>query len=112
MAASPRKFVLDTNCFIEASRTDAGANALAEFSARAAPRLYLSTVVAAELRAGVRSASDRRTLDRRILLPYVRRRRLVNPSAAPCAPLATTLRPLFQHQHPLPGHTQQHSIFD
>ena len=44
MAVSgPRKFVLDTNCFIDASRTEAEANALSEFCAWAAPGLYLST---------------------------------------------------------------------
>jgi predicted nucleic acid-binding protein len=43
----PRKYVLDTNCFIGASRDEAAAAALAEFSARAAPFLYLSSVVAA-----------------------------------------------------------------
>ncbi len=73
MAAGHRKFVLDTNCFIDASRTDAGADAFAEFCARAAPRLYLSTVVAAELRAGVGNANERRALDRRVLSSYVRR---------------------------------------
>jgi hypothetical protein len=31
--AGPRKFVLDTNCFVDASRGDANAAALAEFSA-------------------------------------------------------------------------------
>jgi hypothetical protein len=49
MAADSRKFVLDTNCFVDASRTNAEVAAFAEFCARAAPRLYLSTVVAAEL---------------------------------------------------------------
>ena len=44
MAVSgPRKFVLDTNCFIDASRTEAEANALSEFCAWAAPGLYLGT---------------------------------------------------------------------
>lgn len=51
-AAGPRKFVLDTNCFVDASRADAEAAAFTEFCAWAAPGLYLSTVVAAELRAG------------------------------------------------------------
>jgi predicted nucleic acid-binding protein len=72
-----RKFVLDTNCFVDASRTDAEAAAFAEFCAWAAPRLHLSTVVAAELRAGAGRAKDRRTLERQILSPYVRRGRLV-----------------------------------
>jgi predicted nucleic acid-binding protein len=65
-----RKFVLDTNCFVDASRSDADAGAFAEFCAWAAPRLYLSTVVAAELRAGAGSEKHRRTLERQILAPY------------------------------------------
>ena len=44
-----RKFVLDTKCFVDASRRDVDRAAYAEFCAWAAPRLYLSTVVAAEL---------------------------------------------------------------
>ena len=47
--AGPRTFVLDTNCFVDASRGDAEAAALAEFSAWATPGLYLRPVVAAEL---------------------------------------------------------------
>ena len=92
--AGPRKFVLDTNCFIDASRSNAAATALAEFSAWAAPGLYLSTVVTAELRAGVASAKDRRTLERHILSPYVRRGRLVNPTPAAWDALGTTLSTL------------------
>jgi predicted nucleic acid-binding protein len=90
----PRKFVLDTNCFVDASRTETDANAFAEFCARAAPGLYLSTVVAAELRAGAASAKDRRTLERTVLAPYLRRGRLLTPSAAAWQALGTTLAAL------------------
>jgi predicted nucleic acid-binding protein len=90
-AAGPRKFVLDTNCFVDAARTKAGAAAFAEFCGWAAPGLYLSTVVAAELRAGARTASDRRALERHVLSPYVRRGRLVNPSSRAWEHLGTTL---------------------
>jgi hypothetical protein len=38
-AAGRRKFVLDTNCLVDASRGDAEAASLAEFSAWAAPGL-------------------------------------------------------------------------
>ena len=98
MAARSRAFVLDTNCFIDASRTDAGAEAFAEFCARAAPSLYLSTVVAAELRAGAGNASERRSLDQRVLSPYVRRGRLVNPSASAWEALGTTLARLVEDE--------------
>jgi predicted nucleic acid-binding protein len=96
--ARSRKFVLDTNCFVDASRTDAESAAFAEFCAWAAPRLYLSTVVAAELRAGAGSAKDRRTLERQILSPFVRRGRLVNPSAAVWDALGTTLATLVEDE--------------
>src|SRR6266496_2043424 len=96
--AGPRKFVLDTNCFVDASRTDAGGAAFAEFCVRAAPGLFLSTVVAAELRAGAESGNDRRTLDRQVLSPYVRRGRLLNPSPAAWQHLGTTLSALVEDE--------------
>ena len=112
MAAGLRKFVLDTNCFIDASRTDAGADAFAEFCARDAPRLYLSTVVAAELRAGARNATERRILDRRVLSPYARRRRLVNPSAAAWDALGTTLGRLVEDESLVLADVRKSFIFD
>ena len=96
MAAGLRKFVLDTNCFVDASRTERHATAFAEFCAWAAPGLYLSTVVAAELRAGAGSGEDRRVLERQILSPYVRRGRLLNPSPVAWEALGTTLAALVE----------------
>jgi len=93
-----RKFVLDTNCFVDASRTDAAAAAFAEFCAWAAPTLYLSTVVAAELRAGAGSARHRRILEKQILSPYMRRGRLVNPSPAAWEELGSTLATLVEDE--------------
>jgi predicted nucleic acid-binding protein len=97
-AAGPRKFVLDTNCFVDASRTETAATSFSEFCAWAAPGLYLSTVVAAELRAGAGSPKDRRTLERQVLAPYRRRRRLVNPSAAAWEALGTALAALVEDE--------------
>lgn len=93
-----RKFVLDTNCFVDASRSDEEAAAFAEFCARAAPGLYLSTVVAAELRAGAGGARDRRTLERQVLSPYVRRGRVLNPSPAAWEALGTRLAALVDQE--------------
>jgi predicted nucleic acid-binding protein len=112
MAGEYRKFVLDTNCFIDASRTDAEADAFAEFCARAAPRLYLSTVVAAELRAGVGNTNERRVLDRRVLSSYVRRRRLVNPSAAAWEALGTTLAGLVADEGLVLSEVRKSFVFD
>jgi predicted nucleic acid-binding protein len=107
-----RKFVLDTNCFVDASRTEAEAAAFAEFCSWAAPRLYLSTVVAAELRAGAGRSKDRRTLERQILSPYVRRGRLVNPSPAAWEALGTTLAALIEDDGLVLRDVRRSFVFD
>jgi len=79
--AIERKFLLDTNLFIQGFR-DPHANAsLARFHQLFAPFEYLSAVVAQELRAGARSHHDQRLLERHVLGLYRRRDRLVTPSA-------------------------------
>lgn len=77
-----RKYALDASCYIDASREATAFAALSRFTAWAAPRLYVSAVVATELRAGARSARDRKTLEDRVLGPFVRRGRMLTPSAA------------------------------
>ncbi len=95
-AAAPRKYVLDTNCFIDATRhTEAGA-AFEGFSARAAPQLYLSAVVASELRAG--AGRGRVNLERVVLGPYLRRGRVLTPSAAAWEMLGNTLAILAERE--------------
>jgi predicted nucleic acid-binding protein len=112
MARGARKFVLDTNCFVDASRTDDQAAAFAEFCAKAAPGLYLSTVVAAELRAGAGSAKDRRTLDRQVLSPYLRRGRVLNPSPAAWDTLGTTLAALVERDGLVLREVRRSFVFD
>lgn len=94
----PRKYVLDTNCFIDAARDPAAEAAFEAFSARAAPGLFLSAVVAAELRAGARSAASRDALQKQVLGPYVRRGRVLTPSAAGWDALGTTLAALAERE--------------
>jgi predicted nucleic acid-binding protein len=112
MARGARKFVLDTNCFVDASRTDDEAAAFAEFCARAAPGLYLSTVVAAELRAGAGNAKDRRTLERHVLSPYLRRGRVLNPSPAAWDALGTTLAALVEQGGLVLREVRRSFVFD
>jgi predicted nucleic acid-binding protein len=111
-AATPAKYVLDTNCFVDASRTEAESAAFEEFCAWAAPGLYLSTVVAAELRAGAGSAKDRRTLERQILSPYKRRGRLVLPSPAAWEALGTTLARLVEREGLVLRDVRRSFVFD
>src|SRR6266542_1936006 len=109
---APRRFVLDTNCFVDASRTDAHATAFAEFCAWAAPGLYLSTVVAAELRAGAGRDADRRVLDKEVLSPYIRRGRVLNPSPVAWQTLGTTLATLVERDGLVLRNVRRSFVFD
>jgi predicted nucleic acid-binding protein len=93
-----RKFALDSNCYIDASRDAAALKALQEFAARAAPGLYVSSVVAAELLGGVRSARDRKVLEDRVLGPFMRHGRIFAPSVAAWDALGSTLAFLRSHE--------------
>jgi predicted nucleic acid-binding protein len=93
-----RKYALDTNCYIDASRNPADLAALQDFAARAAPGLHVSSVVAAELLAGARSAKDRKVLEDRVLGPFVRHGRFLTPGAAAWDALARTLAYLRERE--------------
>ena len=59
MTSTTRKYVLDTQLFIDAFRDHTANDALQPFHRGFAPFEYLSAVVAQELRAGVRRTRDR-----------------------------------------------------
>jgi predicted nucleic acid-binding protein len=108
----PRKLVLDTNCFIDASKNDAAYTAFDAFCAQAAPRLHLSSVVAAELRAGAISAAELKQLEDDVLQPYIRRGRIVTPSAAAWDALGVTLATLVRDDGLQLKATPRSFIFD
>jgi predicted nucleic acid-binding protein len=81
MTGTPKKYVLDTQLFINAFRDATANEALQEFHRARAPFEYLSVVVAQELRAGVRRPADRRKLERNVLGVYERADRVITPSA-------------------------------
>jgi predicted nucleic acid-binding protein len=87
-----RRFILDTNCYVDASRDGRAALELEEFSAAAAPQIYLSAVVASELRAG--AGAHGRRLERELIGPFKRRERIVTPTGAAWATLGNTLATL------------------
>ena len=89
-----RKYVVDTNCYIDASREPTELASLARFVRWSAPGLFLSTVVAAELRAGARSGQDRKKLEKDVLGPFVRRGRVLTPSPNAWDALGLTLATL------------------
>jgi predicted nucleic acid-binding protein len=79
---TPRKYVLDTQLFIDAFRDPAANEALQRFHRAFAPFEYLSVVVAQELRAGVRRTKDRKALERNVLSVFERSGRTFAPSAS------------------------------
>jgi len=86
-----RKYALDSNCYIDAIREPVARAALEAFTAKEAPRLYLSAVVASELQAGARSSRDRKLLEEQVLAPFYRRGRILTPSVAAWDALGLTL---------------------
>jgi predicted nucleic acid-binding protein len=97
-APDVRKYALDSSCYIDASRDPAALAALQGFVARAGPGLYVSSVVAAELRAGARSARDRKVLEEKVLGPFARRDRLLTAGAAAWDALGRTLATLRERE--------------
>jgi predicted nucleic acid-binding protein len=108
--STPRKYVLDTNCFVDASRDPDARAAFNTFCARAAPGLHLSAVVAAELRAG--SGDNSSTLDRVVLGPYVRRGRVIPPSSKAWAVLGRTLATLVRREGLVLAEVRRSFVFD
>lgn len=80
MTRTARKYVLDTQLFINAFRDPAANEALQQFHRVFAPFEHLSVIVAQELRAGVRQAEDRRALERHVLKVFKRANRTITPS--------------------------------
>lgn len=76
-----RKYVLDTQLFIQGFREPAGNEALQQFHRIFAPFEYLSAIVAQELRSGLQTSRDRRALERHVLKIFERANRVIAPSA-------------------------------
>ena len=88
------KYVVDANCYIDASRDSTELALLTRFVRWSSPGLFLSSVVAAELRAGARSGQDRKKLEKDVHGPFVRRGRVLTPSTAAWDALGLTLATL------------------
>jgi len=107
-----RKYVLDTNCFIDAARDPTFRAAFSHFSEATAPRLYLSLVVATELRASPLDPASRRRLEDEVLGPYYRRGRLLTPSRRSWEGLSEVLSTLWQKEGLLAEQTPRSFVFD
>lgn len=79
--AAQRRYALDTNVFIRATRDSQWHEHLERFHAAFAPFEVLSSVVVQELMAGVRGEAAT-LLERSLLLPFERHGRVIVPSYA------------------------------
>jgi predicted nucleic acid-binding protein len=74
------KYVIDTNLYIDASRSDEAADALSFFQERSLPRMYLHSVVAQELLAGAVRPLVERSLRTRLIQPFESVGRVITPT--------------------------------
>ena len=81
MIKATRKYVLDTQLFINAFRYPSANDVLQRFHRAFAPFEHLSLIVAQELRAGIKRKQDRRVLERHVLNVFERAGRTFTPSA-------------------------------
>jgi predicted nucleic acid-binding protein len=82
VSPTTRKYVLDTQIFIDAFRDPMANQALQRFHRAYAPFEYLSVVVAQELRAGLTHERDRKVLERNVLDVFQRAGRTFAPTAS------------------------------
>ena len=81
MTRASRKYVLDTQLFINSFRDSVVNEELQQFHRALAPSEHFSVIVAQELRAGVQRPQDRKALERNVLKVFQRANRTITPSA-------------------------------
>lgn len=75
-----KKYVLDTNLYVKAFRSQEGAKELERYFAGFTPNTYLSSVVFHELLVGASTPSKARQIREDLLGPLTRAGRLITPS--------------------------------
>ncbi len=91
-----RKYVLDTNIYIDAIRDPAKERALGKFLARNTPMTFMSAVVMQELRAGAVTESQAKALQDGIFNAFERRGRVAGPSPPAFKDCGRILATLFR----------------
>lgn len=74
------KYVVDTNLYIRATRSDEWSQGLETFFLAFTPEVYLHSVVALELLAGTTTPELERRTQERFIRPFERRDRVLTPS--------------------------------
>jgi predicted nucleic acid-binding protein len=77
-----KKYVLDTNLYVQAFRSEEGARQLSEYYAAFTPSTYLSSIVLHELLVGANTEAKHRSVMETLALPLGRAGRVITPSHA------------------------------
>jgi predicted nucleic acid-binding protein len=77
------KYVVDTDLYVPATRDDEWSQALEAFFLGFTPDIYLHSVVAFEILAGVTSPDLERRTHERFIRPFERRDRVLTPPTKP-----------------------------
>ncbi len=96
-------FVVDTNLYVSAIRSDEGNAALARFQGRAAARLFQHSTVAQEILAGARHEPDYREYYEDWVAPFEDLGRVITPSHESWMRAALILTRLVQGGFKSPG---------
>ena len=91
-----RKYILDTNIYIDAIRDPENEDALGVFLERNTPMTFMSAVVMQELRAGAVTDAQSRALQDGIFGAFERRNRIATPSASAFKDCGRVLAALFR----------------
>jgi predicted nucleic acid-binding protein len=92
------KFTCDTNVLVDVLRDPSAEEAFGSFLIRCSHITYLSAVVVLELRAGARTATQTRVLEREVIHRFTRVNRVFTPSADAFSTAGTLLATLARRE--------------
>jgi predicted nucleic acid-binding protein len=98
-----KRYVLDTNLYIEASRNRDWAEGLAGFVSAHLPLIHLHAVVAQELLAGAVNAEKSRLVEKGLVRPFEKRGRVVTPTFGTWKRAGTIVARLVEAKRMSPG---------
>ncbi|MEJ7809298.1 MAG: type II toxin-antitoxin system VapC family toxin [Gemmatimonadaceae bacterium] len=106
------KYVVDTNLYIRATRSDVASRELETFVVTFAPEIYLHSVVALELLAGALAHGLEQRTDERFVRPFERRDRVITPSHRAWKRAATTVVALVRAKRLSPNGIKPSFVHD
>jgi predicted nucleic acid-binding protein len=98
-----KRYVLDSNLYIEADRSELAAEELDRFLMRFLPLVQLHAVVAQELLAGARDSRREKLIQDTLIAPFEKRGRVIAPSFAAWKRAGIIMSRLVQQKRMSPG---------